>query len=322
MKIKRIALALTMVMLAACITSCGIRRGELGSEKNPIRFFFMPLKGEEAFRTNSKLLTDYIRENTGLHAKAIHSPDFVTIVKAFGNGQADIAFTNTLGYLMARDWAKAEAHLLQLYGDVYRNYRGEIVARVDGPINAPTDLAGKSIAFADPFSASGYLYPLKFLKDRNIKPGSTSFAGSHVKAMEMVYDGKVDAAATFHTRPSVAGVERDARSEILAKHPDAMAKLKIVALTDEIPNGPVALRRGLPAEIKSKLVGSLMEFARTPGGRQALIDLYNITGLTIANDADYDGVQKVIKSVGLSVEEVVPGGLTFYMQKISPLLEY
>lgn len=321
MKIKSLAILAVVFAVAVCVSSCGIRRGELGSEKNPIRFFFMPLKGEEAFKANAPLLKEFIEKSTGLHVEPIHAPDFITIVKAFGNGGADAAFMNTLGYLMARDWAKAEAHLLQLYGDVYRTYRGEIVARVDGPINAPTDLAGKSIAFADPFSASGYLYPLKFLKDRNIKPGSTSFAGSHVKAMEMVYDGKVDAAATYHTRPSAAGLERDARAEILAKHPDAMAKLKVVALTDEIPNGPVAMRRELPAEVKAKLVGALVEFARTPAGRQALINLYNVTGLTLANDADYDGVQQVIKALGKSVEEVVPGGVTFYMQKISPLLE-
>ena len=58
-----------------------------------------------------------------------------------------------------------------------------ILARVDGPVQTPTDLAGKTIVFADPFSASGYLYPLKFLRDHNIVPGKLLFASSHKEAV-------------------------------------------------------------------------------------------------------------------------------------------
>lgn len=319
---RRILAVVAVLILAVTFAaSCTGRKGSPGSKENPIRFFFMPLKGEEAFKANAPLLKDFIEKQTGLAVETIAAPDFITIIKAFGNRQADVAFMNTLGFLMARDWAKAEAHLMQLYGDVYRTYRGEILARVDGPVQAPTDLAGKTIAFADPFSASGYLYPLKFLRDHNIKPGKLFFASNHKDAVAMVYDGKADAAATYHTRPSMGGEERDARAELLAEHPDIVAKIRIVALTDEIPNGPVALRHDLPQDVKAKLVGALMEFARTPEGRGALLSLYNITGLTLATDADYDGVQQVIKSLGKSIEEVVPGGVTFYMQKISPLLE-
>ena len=317
---RRILVAVAVLALASCY-ACGGRKGEPGTEANPIRFFFMPLKGEESFKKSAPLFEKFLEKSTGLSVDTVLAPDFVTIVKAFGNRQADVAFMNTLGYLMARDWAKAEAHLLQLYGDVYRTYRGEFIARVDGPISSPTDMAGKTIAFGDPFSASGYLYPLKFLRDRNIKPASTTFAGSHKEAVKMVYDGKVDVAATYHTRPSAGGQERDARAEIMAEHPDVISKIRIVALTDEIPNGPVALRKDLSSDTKAKIVGALIEFARTPEGRQALLDLYNVTGLTLASDSDYDPVQKVITSLGKSVDEVVPGGVTFYMQKISPLLE-
>ena len=318
MRIK--AMFLAMLVLTVVVSGCSWRKGEYGSKDNPIKFYFMPLKGDEVFAKNAPIIQKFVEQNTGLSIKVIDSPDFITIIRAFGNGQADIAFMNTLGYLMARDWAKAEAHLLMLYGDVYKGYRGEIVAKADGSINSPTDLAGKTIAFADPFSASGYLYALKFLRDHNIKPAKTVFAGSHKKAIEMVYKGEVDAAATYHSRPSSSGEERDARAELLAQYPDVISKIKIVALTDEVPNGPVALRRDLPADVKSKLIGALVEFARTAEGRSALNELYNMTGFALTSDADYNGVQKVIKELGKSIEEVVPGGITFYMSKISPLL--
>lgn len=321
MRMKAFALAVCVFAAFALSNSCDTRKGEVGTRSNPIRFFFMPLKSSEVFATNSAALENYIQNTTGLVVKSVNSPDFLTIINAFANNQADAGFMNTLGFLMARDMAKAEAHLLALYGDVYRSYRGEILARVDGPVVTPTDLAGKTIAFADPFSASGYLYALKFLNDHNIKPAKTLFAGSHKKAVEMVYKGEADAAATYHTRPSALGVERDARAELAAEHPDIISKIKIVALTDEIPNGPIAFRRDLPVDVKSKLAGALVEFARTAEGRQTLLNLYNMTGLAIANDTDYNGVQDVIKKLGKTVEETVPGGISFYNTKIlGPLL--
>lgn len=312
----RIIALFVAVMVGLIFSSCEKRSGEIGSKSNPIKFYFMPLKSPEVFSKNSEIIKNYLEGNTGLSIKPVLAPDFLSIIKAFSNNQADIAFMNTLGFLMARDMTKAEAHLMFVYGDVFKTYRGEFVARVDGPINSPTDLAGKKIVFADPFSASGYLYALKYLKDHNIKPAQTIFTDSHKKAVEMVYKGEADAAATYHSRPTSLGAERDARAELLSQYPDMLEKIKIVALTDEIPNGPIAFAATLPAQTKSKLVGALVEFARSEQGRKALGDLYNMTGFAIASDLDYNIVSDVIKKLGKTVEETVPGGITFYNTKV------
>jgi len=321
MRTKIIALFCAVTIFAGLGVSCHKRSGPAGSKTNPIRFFFMPLKGDAVFVKNAPVLKKYLEEKTGFAIEPVNSPDFVTIVKAFGNNQADIAFMNTLGYLMARDWAKAEAGLTVVYGDIYKTYRGEILAQVGGKINSLADINGKTVAFADPFSAGGYLYALKLFQDNNIKPAKIIFAKGHKDAVEMVYNGKVDAAVTYHSRPSAEGSEQDARIELLKNHPDIFAKLKIVALTDEIPNGPVALSAKLPVQTKMKLIDTLLQFSQTVEGRKTLSDLYNITGLAPTSEAEYDQVQAVIKKLGKNVEEMVPGGVTFYRTKISPLLE-
>lgn len=316
--------AFAVIVLACTVATgaaCSRQDRAPGSPKNPIKFYFMPLKGEAVFETNAPIIEKFIEENTGLAVETVNAEDFISIVKALGQKRADIAFMNTLGYLLARDWAKAEAHLRYIYGDLYMSYRGEIVARSDGDVEKPEDIDGKTFAFVEPYSASGYLYPLKFLHDRNIKPKETSFAGDHLKAIEEVYTGKVDAAATYHERPTSTGLERDARTELLGKYPDIIAKVKIIALTDEIPNGPIALRGDLPTEVKSKLIGAMLQFARTPEGRKTLVDLYNITGLTIASDADYDVVQHTIKQLGKTIQDMVLGGAPYFRTYMIPGLE-
>ena len=321
MRTKFIALICAIAVFATFGVSCQRRSGPAGSKTNPVRFFFMPLKGEEAFKKNAPVIKKYLEEKTGLSIEPVNSPDFITIIKAFGNNQADIAFMNTLGYLMARDWAKADAALVVIYSDIYKSYRGEILAQVGGKINSLLDLNGKTIAFADAFSAGGYLYALKLLQDNNVKPAKVVFAKGHKDAVEMLYNGKVDAAATYHSRPSVNGIDQDARAELLKEHPDVFTKLKIISLTDEIPNGPVALRYDLPVQTKVQLVDALQVFGQTIEGRKVLNDLYNVTGFARADDADYNSVQAVIKKLGKSVEEVVPGGITFYRTNINPMLE-
>ncbi|MFH1829272.1 MAG: phosphate/phosphite/phosphonate ABC transporter substrate-binding protein [Pseudomonadota bacterium] len=312
---------LALICILFTTTSCDLRREALGSEKNPIVFYFLPLKGAEAFNNNAPLFEKFIKEKAGLVIKAVEAPDFIATIKALGKKKADIAFMNTLGYLLAHDWAKAEAHLIPLYGDVYSSYRGEIIVRADSKIDKLSDLGGKTIAFADPYSTGGYLYPLKLLHEHNVKPAKTVFAGGHKKAVEMLYDKEVDAAAVYHTKPSDEGFARDARMEIADLHPDVISKIKILALTDEIPNGPVATRYDLPDDVRVKLIGALMEFARTPEGRKALLDLYNITGLAIARDAEYDSVRKTLKELNKTTQEVVPGGISFYRTWIVPGLE-
>ncbi len=321
MRTKLLLLIGCCCLILAVAVSCSKRTGPLGSTKNPIRFYFMPLKGEEVFTTNAKLIANSIEKSTGLVVKVTEAPDFVTIIKALGTGDADIAFMNTLGFLLARDWAGANAHLKYLYGDVYSTYRGELIARADSGIDKPEDMNGKIVAFTDPYSAAGYLYALKYLTDHNITPKQTLFAGGHKKALAMVYEGKADIAATYHEKPTASGLARDARTELLKDHPDAITALKIVALTDPIPTGPVAVRKKLSSETTAKLVGALIGFARTAEGRQALYDLYNITGLAAASNADYDGVQKVIKELGKRVQDLVPGGAPYYKTAIEIGLE-
>lgn len=302
-------------------TACLKKHGASGTKDNPIKMYFMPLKGEEAFKTNSPVIKKFLEDETGLAIRMINAPDFISIVRAFDNGQADIAFMNTLGYLMARDMSKVEARLVSIYSDIYKTYRGEIVAKVEGPISAGADLNGKTIAFADPFSSSGYLYALKYLTDNNIKPSQTVFAKGHKDALEMLLSGKVDAAAVYYSQPSPDGAIKDARFELAQKYPDILVKLKIIATTDEIPNGPVAMSEKLPNETKEKLEAALLKFAQTVEGRKVLNDLYNITGLTPVNGAVYDSVGAVIRRLGKTVDEMVPGGVTFYKQNISPLLK-
>ena len=320
MKYRWLAVLLALTVIIST-NACSRRKGPIGSEQNPVQLWFMPLKDKAVYEKHAPAIEKYLEEKTGLQVETKLADKFIDIVKALAKKKADMAFMNTLGYLLAHDWAGVNAQLQYLYGDVYTTYRGEIIAKVGGDIEKPADINGKTFAFTDHYSAAGYLYALKYLKDNKIQPKEMQFAGGHLKAVEMVYNGKVDAAATYHEHPGAGGEAKDARVELAKKYPDVLSVVKIVALTSEIPNGPIASRKDLSADVSDKISSALKAYAETPEGRTTLMGLYNITGLTKVNNSTYDSVRKVIQQLGKDIQDMVKGGAPYFKTSIEIGLE-
>ncbi len=311
------SIRLGIIILLTLSTSCGFfSQTPLGNTDNPIKFYLMPHHKPMLLNKHVPQIEYFLETHTGLAIRIIVPNDNISTIQAFGKGHAHIALINTMSYLLAHDWAKAEAHLISLYNDIYQDYSGEILIHTESKINDLTQLQDKKIVYANAFSASGYLYAMKLLHNHQVKPATSIFATSHANAIEMLYNKQVDAAATYHTRPNSSGESRDARIHLVEKYPDIFSKLRILSLTDRIPNAPIAFQKNLPQDIKTKLVGALIEFSRTTDGRMALSKLYNITGFAVTNDAHYDQVRHTITDMGKKVRELVPGGLTFYKDNI------
>ncbi len=306
---------LIIIPLIFTLTNCSRQSKDVGSLDNPIRFYFMPKKDKAVFDKYAPRIEKFIEANTDLAVETVYADNFISIIEAFNMSKADIAFMNTLGYLMARDWSDAHAYLQYLY-EGEKSYKGAFIARKDSGLTSIKDVNGKAIAFADPFSSAGYLYPLKTIEENSIKPSKVVFAEGHRNAVEMVYNGKADVAASYYSKPNKKGQPEDARISILNKHPDALQKLGIIGYTTEIPNGPVAISNKISAEVRVKLIGALMEFARTDEGKQTLYNLYNINGFALVKDTDYNAVQNVLKTLGKSSEQLTKGGVSFYNKEI------
>ena len=101
----------------------------------------------------------------------------------------------------------------------------------------------KTVAFVDPASSSGYIYPMVLLikqglvRDRDPKSffKDALFAGTHDAALRAVAQGRVDAAASFDKAP-----------ELHLKDPALVARLSFVGETPPIPEAGICARPGLP----------------------------------------------------------------------------
>lgn len=294
-QIVRLGLILCLSLLSL---SCISKRKELGTSDNPIKLFFVPSVDAKLISDKSKIFQQFLEKNTPYKYTISIPSSFVAVVEAFGTQRADIAALNTFGYIMAHEKYGAEAHLTFVrFGN--STYRSQIIARTDSPIKSLANIMGKKVAFVDPASTSGYLLPLKLFKDLNIKPKETVFAQKHDNVVSMVYQGQVDAGATFYS-PAEAGEIQDARRLVKTQYPDVEKKVKIVQLTDSIPNDPFVFRKDLPKEMKEKIITALMNFISTPEGRDAFHSIYGVTELKKASDQDYESVREMLKALGTS----------------------
>ncbi len=293
----------TLLAIMAILLSFACKRDtKLGSEANPIKLYFTPSVDADTIASNSTDFIKFLEKETGYFFKTGIPTNYISVVEAFGSKRADIGVMNSFGYLMANEKYGAQAKLRVLrYGHDY--YQGQIIAHVDSGIESVKDLDGKKFAFTDPSSTSGYMFPLKIMKENNVTLDNQTFAVKHDNVVTMVYQKQVHAGATYYSAPSEDGKIRDARSRVKTQFPDVEEKVKIVQITEKIPNDPFVFRKDLPKEITNKFIAAVKKFIATDRGQEIFKNIYSVEGLVDTTDADYDGLRAVIKSININIEE-------------------
>ncbi len=302
------SLVMALAATALLTTACTKKTAELGSEENPVKLHFVPSVDAKVIEDNSKSFKAYLEKNTPYKYEITIPQSYIAVVEAFGTKRADVAAFNTFGYILAHEKYGAEARLTVLrHGSA--TYQSQFIVKADSTIKKLEDLAGKKIAFVEPASTSGYLLPLKTLNEKGIKAKETVFAGKHDNVVSMVYQGQVDAGATFYSPPSKddKGVEQmeDARRLVLTQYPDVEKKVVILSLSEPITNDPIVFRKEMPEEMKTKIAESMMAFIATPEGKEAFKAIYGVTEVKKATDTDYEAVRTMLKAAGASAEELM-----------------
>ena len=221
--------------------------------------------------------------------------DYAGVVEALRNRHVDLAFVHPVGYVLAN----REAGCQILVRDIWQGrveYTARFYVRKESGIQRVEDLRGKTVAFVDPASSSGYIYPMVLLIKqglvRNRDPKTffkdALFAGTHDAALRAVLQGRVDAAASFDKAP-----------ELHLKDPALVARLGFVGETPPIPEAGICARPGLPADALARVKKALLAM-KPPEHAAVLKDIYNIDGFVDASDADYQPVRDAVALMGLT----------------------
>lgn len=195
-------------------------------------------------------------------------------------------------------------------------YYGCVMSRTDSGINRLEDLNGGTFAFSDQTSTSGHIFARALLQRRGVALGHVLFAGGHPNVVQAVRDGKVEGGSAFYSPPSEANLRDgtlvgDARFLILknmatqAEREQLLDEVRILALTDPIPNDVCCVRRGFSERIWEQFESSMQRFLETPDGRGAYYDLVAGVAAAPCTDADFDEFRAALTEAGVSASALL-----------------
>lgn len=207
-------------------------------------------------------LAEYIGKQLGRPVKLYTVDTWEGLAKSLANGETDIALMGPWGYVLANHVAGAQAVSTILY-DGKPEYFAIMITHPKSGIKSIADLKGKTFAFGDKGSTSGYLIPSYHFQKNGID--INTFLGKVIntkhQAIELqVTRGELDAGADYNRN-------RDAMiSDGLIKAADSV----IFWTSDPLPNDAIAVSSTLAkdkafvAKLQAALAGIGPELARTP----------------------------------------------------------
>jgi phosphonate transport system substrate-binding protein len=97
----------------------------------------------------------------------------------------------------------------------------------------------------------------------------------------------------------------DARANIRTEAPDVMQKVRILAVSQAIPNDTLSFGPEFPADLRAMIEAALLEFAKTEAWGTSIgsADFYGWSGIEPATDADYDVVRAMVEATGYKPPE-------------------
>lgn len=212
-------------------------------------------ENQQATDARFKPLADYFKEKFGVEMRVQQASDFAAVVQALTAGHIQLArlggSSYAAGYIDSNGGIEPVAVPAELDGSL--GYHSVLIVRSDSPYQKLEDLKGKSLAWADPNSTSGYLVPIVSLKAIKIDPneffGQTVFSGGHEQSVVGVLNGTLDSAFTWTSKGDNTGQLRMMMDRGMLKRED----IRVVWESPLIPNPLYAIPSNLPADMKKDI---------------------------------------------------------------------
>ena len=268
-----------------------------------VRLGFNPTQNSDELNAAAQAIADFLEEEFAgqIEVEVFLPTEYRGLIEAMRSDNLDFAFFPPDGFVIAQREADAQVLLKSVrFGNPF--YWSAIIVRKDSGISSVAGLEDKTIAWVDPNSAAGYVFPRAEITLAGIDPddffSNQTFSGGHDAAVFSVLNGSVDAAATFaNDAENVSGawtqfLDEDQASQITSIFYSRPIPGDTFSVSKEFANAYPALTYRVAAAIAS---------IRNPDSA-LLQDLYRIDYMVPADSSDYDVVRESREVLGLDDE--------------------
>ncbi|MEO0562694.1 MAG: phosphate/phosphite/phosphonate ABC transporter substrate-binding protein [Chloroflexota bacterium] len=339
---RRLLSTLFVAMLALSGIVVGAQDAELGTPENPIQVYFVPSAEAQTLIEGGEVLAEALEEATGLSFEVSVPTSYAATVEAMCADPANsMGFIPAAGYVIGNERCGIEVYAAAVrFGWPF--YWAQYIVSRDSDIYVLGDLEGRSWAYPDSASTSGFIVPSVELQALGIEPGEQVEAGGHNQAVLAVYNGDAEFATTYFSPPLTPGagwsvddlpepydltVEEsfvtdegrlfvgdtrilDARSAVVEQAPDVVDEIRVVAISDPIPNDTMSFGEGFSQELRMEIYDALVAFSETEAWAESALgadDGYSWTSLSLVDDSAFDSVRLQFEILGLTEEDIFEG---------------
>lgn len=204
---------------------------------------------------------DLIQQHFGVPTRIFPAGDYAGVLQGFAARQLEMAGLGPVGY--ARIWLDTNGNIeplvVALEADGSDSYVSLMYVRTDSGITSLEQMRGRSLAWADPNSTSGFLVPRSELREAGINVDQffsrTGFAGGHEQGVVAVLNRQFDGGVTWASGigEEAQGFTRGNLRAMVEKNMLNMRDTRIVWRSRPIPNGPIGVRMDLPQAFRDDM---------------------------------------------------------------------
>lgn len=237
-----------------------------------------------------KARQDFLEEALGIPVKVYQVSDYNGVIQALSSGQIQIATMGGGSYanVDSQIGELAEPILVRRDSMGISGYYSTIVVKAESPYQKIEDLKGKSLAYVDFNSTSGYIYPRWAMRKAGIEPddyfAGAAMAGGHLQSVMALSNGQFDATVVLANggNPEIGfgsgTLKRLARRGIIDS-----ADYRTIWHAGPVPNSPYVVRTDVPVELRDLIKGAMAampyeqpetfrDMARLPGTDYKAVD--------------------------------------------------
>lgn len=299
------------VLAAGLLAACSGERPAADAPPDRLVLGLVPALEAQKLIDNLDPLAEFLATELGVPVESFVPQEYTGLLEAMGSGRADIGMIPPFAAMLGEERYGIETILISVReGEATyhaqwmtldpsycasppeRDQTGLLHCR--GPIE---QVRGKSVAFTDPTSTSGYLFPALQLLDGGINPETdirSVFVGGHDAAVIAVLRGDVEVAVSYDDARVYGSLPRE--------FPDIAERVIVFNQSAEIPNDGVTVRGDLPEETKAAITAAFLRLvdveAAKPRAERLLWKLYEIDGFVPYTEGLYEPVRRAFQEMG------------------------
>lgn len=259
------------------------------NQANPIRVAIAAVISPQGTLESYTPLLDYLGEQLDRPVVRVQGSSYAETNEILKAGLVDLAFVCTGAYVHGSDEFGMQILAVPEINQesVYYSW---VITPIDSQIETIEDLRGRTFAFTDPLSLTGWMYPNFMLTQMGENSeaffSQTFFTYSHDRSIHSVADGFADAAA----------VDSLIFNYLIKREPSLAEKIRIIHKSPAFGMPPVVVNPNIDPGLRDNLQKILLNMADNPEGQAALATLGVDRFVTVAEDL-YASARQVDQSI-------------------------